>query len=318
MDGRPADIPGHAVGGRSGCRTRPAAPARCPSGTSDETAQPHHYGVTFDNGLKTEIAPTDHAALAALHLPRRRRRADLRQRQRQRRPDPRHRTAAWSPATPTCKQRPVHRRQPDVRLRASSTARHRRRQADRRRPRQRAGLPRLRRRARTRTVTLRIATSLISVDAGKDNLELEIRAGDTFEKVKARAQAPWDAKLGVDRGRGRQQGPADHALLRTCTGCSCIPNSGFENTGTHERAGVQASPCVSASARPEHPHRTPARRSWTARCTSTTASGTPTARPGPRTRCSPPRRPARWSTASSSSTRTAAGSRAGPRRATPT
>src|SRR3954471_2956563 len=29
----------------------------------DETARPYYYGVTFQNGMKTEIAPTDHAAI---------------------------------------------------------------------------------------------------------------------------------------------------------------------------------------------------------------------------------------------------------------
>ncbi|MCZ9341599.1 hypothetical protein NGM37_27935, partial [Streptomyces sp. TRM76130] len=29
----------------------------------NETARPYYYGVTFENGLKAEIAPTDHAAM---------------------------------------------------------------------------------------------------------------------------------------------------------------------------------------------------------------------------------------------------------------
>ena len=44
-------------------RTRAAAPARCRSGTTNEIAKPHYYGVTFENGMRTEIAPTDHAAM---------------------------------------------------------------------------------------------------------------------------------------------------------------------------------------------------------------------------------------------------------------
>ncbi len=40
-------------------RTRRALPFR----HDHETARPYYYGVTFDNGLRTEIAPTDHAAL---------------------------------------------------------------------------------------------------------------------------------------------------------------------------------------------------------------------------------------------------------------
>ena len=29
----------------------------------NETAQPNYYGVTFENGMRTEFAPTDHAAV---------------------------------------------------------------------------------------------------------------------------------------------------------------------------------------------------------------------------------------------------------------
>ena len=37
-----------------------------------------------------------------------------------------------------------------------------------------------------RTVNMRIATSLISIEQAKHNLELELHAGDTVESVKAR------------------------------------------------------------------------------------------------------------------------------------
>ena len=36
---------------------------------ANEVASPHYYGVTFENGLKTEIAPTDHAALFRFTFP---------------------------------------------------------------------------------------------------------------------------------------------------------------------------------------------------------------------------------------------------------
>jgi putative alpha-1,2-mannosidase len=52
---------------------------------ANEVARPHYYGVTFENGLKTEIAPTDHAALLPLHVPGDDVEPDLRQRQRRRR-----------------------------------------------------------------------------------------------------------------------------------------------------------------------------------------------------------------------------------------
>ncbi len=42
----------------------------CPAyGHENETARAHYYGVTFDNGLKTEITPTDHAAVLRFTTP---------------------------------------------------------------------------------------------------------------------------------------------------------------------------------------------------------------------------------------------------------
>ncbi len=49
---------------------------------ANEVARPHYYGVTFENGLKTEIAPTDHAALFRFTFPGADVEPDLRQRQR--------------------------------------------------------------------------------------------------------------------------------------------------------------------------------------------------------------------------------------------
>ena len=68
MDGRPADLPGDAVpaaGTPNADRTARALPFR----HENEIAQPHYYGVTFDNGLETEIAPTDHAAMFRFTFP---------------------------------------------------------------------------------------------------------------------------------------------------------------------------------------------------------------------------------------------------------
>ena len=46
-----------------------------------------------------------------------------------------------------------------------------------------------------RRVTMRIATSLISVEQARHNLALEISAADTLESVASRAQDAWDARL---------------------------------------------------------------------------------------------------------------------------
>ena len=49
-------------GGRHAGR-RTGRRGRWPFGHENEIARPHYYGVTFENGIKAEIAPTDHAAM---------------------------------------------------------------------------------------------------------------------------------------------------------------------------------------------------------------------------------------------------------------
>ncbi len=79
---------------------------------------------------------------------------------------------------------------------------------------------------------MRVATSLISIDQAKKNLELEIGAGDTFEAVRDHAQRLWDDKLDVIKVEG-----ASHDQLTTVYSnlyrLFLYPNSGHENTGTN-------------------------------------------------------------------------------------
>lgn len=80
-------------------------------------------------------------------------------------------------------------------------------------------------------VTLRLASSLISVEQAARNLELEISADDTIESVAERAQQQWDERLEVI-----EVGGASPDQLRTLYSnlyrLSLYPNSGYENTGT--------------------------------------------------------------------------------------
>ena len=80
VDGRPPDLPGHADGRRPGRRTPTARPARCRSGTPNETAQPHYYGVRFQNGIRTRDRAHRPRRDHALLVPRRLVEPDLRQR----------------------------------------------------------------------------------------------------------------------------------------------------------------------------------------------------------------------------------------------
>ena len=84
-----------------------------------------------------------------------------------------------------------------------------------------------------KTVTLRLATSLISLDQAAKNLAMEV--GDkSFEKVREEARAVWNERLGVIRVEG-----ASETDLVTLYGClyrlNVYPNAQFENTGTAEK-----------------------------------------------------------------------------------
>ncbi|MEU0572336.1 GH92 family glycosyl hydrolase, partial [Nonomuraea sp. NPDC005983] len=77
-------------------------------------------------------------------------------------------------------------------------------------------------------VTMRIATSLISVDQARRNLELE---NGTFEQVRARAQKAWEDKLGVIEVEGASEDQLT-TLYSNLYRLFLYPNSAFENTGT--------------------------------------------------------------------------------------
>ncbi|MFC0548541.1 GH92 family glycosyl hydrolase [Kutzneria chonburiensis] len=82
-----------------------------------------------------------------------------------------------------------------------------------------------------KTVTMRIATSLISVDQAKKNLEQEISGSDTFDAVRARAQQAWDKQLGVITVDGASQDQLV-TLYSNLYRLFLYPNEAYENTGT--------------------------------------------------------------------------------------
>ncbi|HEX7064919.1 MAG TPA: GH92 family glycosyl hydrolase, partial [Bacillales bacterium] len=83
------------------------------------------------------------------------------------------------------------------------------------------------------TITMKIATSLISVEQAKKNLEQEIHPGDTFASIKERAKNRWNEKLGKIEVEG-----ASHQELVTLYSnmyrVFLYPNVMYENTGTPE------------------------------------------------------------------------------------
>ena len=82
-----------------------------------------------------------------------------------------------------------------------------------------------------RQVTMRIATSLISVEQARHNLALEIAAADTLESVAGRAQDAWDARLArfdIGNATDDQKTTLYSSLYRLYL----YPNSGHENAGS--------------------------------------------------------------------------------------
>ncbi|WBB67815.1 GH92 family glycosyl hydrolase [Micromonospora sp. WMMD812] len=81
-----------------------------------------------------------------------------------------------------------------------------------------------------RQVTLRLATSFISVDQARKNLDLEV-TGRTFDQVHAAATAAWADRL----GRVDVQGATETQLVTLYSNLyrlNLYPNSQSENTGT--------------------------------------------------------------------------------------
>ncbi|HWC24326.1 MAG TPA: GH92 family glycosyl hydrolase [Flexivirga sp.] len=94
-----------------------------------------------------------------------------------------------------------------------------------------------------RTVELRLATSFISTDQAKHNLNLEV-ARKSFKRVQQAANTAWNKRLGVIdvTGAGRTQ---LQSLYSNLYRMNLYPNSQFENVGTAAKPQYQhASPVL--------------------------------------------------------------------------
>ena len=105
-----------------------------------------------------------------------------------------------------------------------------------------------------KTVTMRIATSLISVEQAQHNLELEIAPADTFETVSDRAQALWDDKLGVIEVEGATDDQLT-TLYSNLYRLYLYPNSGVREHRHARRARSTSTPCSLADDPAEHADR---------------------------------------------------------------
>ena len=197
---------------------------------ADEVAQPHYYGVKFQNGMKTEITPTDHAAMFRFTF------------------------------TGDSSNLVFDNINNDGGLTLDAAGDGISGYADVSSGGNSAGMTRMFVYATfdrpvvadgmlgggggsnvtgyvkfdttaSKVVTMRIATSLISVAQAKHNLDLEISASDTFDSVKARAQALWDKVLGVITVEGAND-DALTTLYSNLYRLNLYPNSAYENTGT--------------------------------------------------------------------------------------
>ncbi|MDM4718703.1 GH92 family glycosyl hydrolase [Micromonospora sp. WMMA1363] len=193
---------------------------------ANEVAKPHYYGVTFDNGLKTEIAPTDHAAMFRFTFTGERGNLIFDNINNQ------GGLTVNGDGTVTGFS--------DARLGGGATRMFVYGSVDR---------PVVAHGKLTggggsnvtgylafdtstsKSVTLRIATSLISVDQARKNLGLEIADGDTFDAVRARAQRLWDDKLKVIEVEGASEEQLV-TLYSNLYRLFLYPNSAHENVGT--------------------------------------------------------------------------------------
>ncbi|MBK1783050.1 GH92 family glycosyl hydrolase [Prauserella cavernicola] len=200
-----------------------------------ETDRPHHYAVRFDNGGTAEIAPADHAAVLRFTFPgddgwlvfdnvgnRGGLRIDVANRTVTGHTWVRSRSSAGARRmfVHACfDQQPVsggRDRSPFWRTVTGHV------------------------RFATREVTVRIATSLISLEQARRNLHLEVAAPRTFDEVADAAREAWRAVL----GRVEVEGATDEQLTTLYSSLYRLflyPNAGHEDT---PRGIRHASPVV--------------------------------------------------------------------------
>ncbi len=189
----------------------------------NETARPYYYGVRFENGLKAEMTPTDHAAALRFTYP-----GD-------------DASVLFDNVTDQAgltldKDAGVITGYSDVKSGLSTGATRLFVYGVFDKPVKDGSAAGVKGYLRfdagaDRTVTLRLATSLISLDQAKDNLRQEIPDGTSFEKVRDRARGQWDRLLGKVEVEGATQDQLT-TLYSSLYRLYLYPNSGFEKVGS--------------------------------------------------------------------------------------
>jgi predicted alpha-1,2-mannosidase len=227
-------------------------------GHDAEEAHPDYYRVHFDDGITTEITPTDHAAMFRFSFTGKRSQLvfDNLNAKAAITLDPDHRAIqGWS----------------DVKSGLSAGATRLFFYAEFDKPVSESGRLTGEKRDEAsawfgfdtakkgdKTVTMRIATSLIGVDQAKANLAQEIASSDTFESVRERARKAWDDRLGMVKVEGAT---ADERtiLYSNLYRLFLYPNEAYENTGTKDAPVWKYASPFAAAAGPNTPTTTGAR-----------------------------------------------------------
>ncbi|AZQ40753.1 glycoside hydrolase family 92 protein [Streptomyces cyaneochromogenes] len=199
----------------------------------NETARPYYYGVRFENGLKAEMAPTDHAAVLRFTYP-----GD-------------DASVLFDNVTDQAgltldKENGIVTGYSDVKSGLSTGATRLFVYGTFDKPVTEGSSSGVKGHLRfdagdDRTVTLRLATSLISIDQAKDNLRQEIPDGTSFDTVKSRAQRQWDRLLGKVEVEGATPDQLT-TLYSSLYRLYLYPNSGFEKVGSKYQYASPFSP----------------------------------------------------------------------------
>ncbi|MFJ9852592.1 GH92 family glycosyl hydrolase [Streptomyces sp. NPDC101150] len=228
-------MPSAATGIPNASRTARALPFH----HANETARPHYYGVTFDNGLKTEITPTDHAALMRFTFPGEDASLIF---------DNVNNKGGLTLDT----ERGVVTGYSDVKSGLSVGATRLfvygvfdapvtgGGKLDGGGGKDVTGYLRFKPGA-DRTVTMRIATSLIGVEQAKANLTREIPAATPFSTIEHRARSQWDGLLGRIEVEGASRDQLT-TLYSNLYRLYLYPNSGSEQVGSRTRYASPFSP----------------------------------------------------------------------------
>jgi predicted alpha-1,2-mannosidase len=251
------------MGDRQTFQVMPSIAAGVPDGDRDarelafshdnETARAHYYGVRFDNGVTTELAPTDHAAMFRFTFPGNDANLIF---------DNVSNAGGLTldPEAGTISgYSDVHTGDPAGagRMFVYATFDRPVTSGDKLPG---AGRDNVRGYLRfdageSKTVHMRIATSLISLEQAKRNLELEIAPEATFESVRDAAQQAWDDKLDVIEVEGATQDQLT-TLYSNLYRLFLYPNSGFENVGTADDPEYRYASPVSPKTGEDTPTRT--------------------------------------------------------------